>query len=560
MAGQKSHALVWGAEAPPQARDLYYPALDLDLRTLPDNAVAEMVVPGAKLFTMNSWKTEGHFNADATGRALIPRSELEHWEIWVLAVGPMGEPLGAGSFAVIVTPKAVDGRIEFVTDFLGNDWTGSVEIEVIEPTELMTTLTVKAQLRDAKTHDPATGALSVDMGKTQPRFESTTDALEADLGLCLDFMLAAQNTTPGSPYEKGLYLFYDVDGGMWRTPNWTWTWGPSIMVALEAAAVAPSLADRADRLREFALELGELSLGVVIDNPGHPSDGMGVARWDPLPEVRRGSEKFASLADPLVLAGWAWGRLHDATGDQRYIDAMRALAAAADRQIKEFGVVQQDWLFERERWLERILDEAGFGTEGLAELHRLTGDEDVATLASAYLDPLLDRLGRDDGLWDRFWYVETEARTPSENMIRGLGWAMQGLLGAYAATSKQSYLDAANKMAGIVLDNQRADGSWTFEFDRPASEVGHSDKGTPLWSLLLYRLHEITGNERHLAGARAAMEWSRGRLRRNPTDEARGGIVGVGPQSGIAYRPWFRQCCTYSTAFTAAAITFELKQ
>lgn len=112
--------------------------------------------------------------------------------------------------------------------------------------------------------------------------------------------------------------------------------------------------------------------------------------------MRRGSEMFASLADPLVLAGWVWGRLYDATGEQRYVGAMRALAVAADRQTKKLGVVQQIGLF--------------------------------------------------------------------------------------------------------------------------------------------------------------------GQLRRNQNDEGRGGIVGVGPQSGIAYRPWFRQCCTYSTAFTGAAIIRELNQ
>lgn len=556
--GLHRYNLVWGAEAPPQARDIYFPVIDIDLASLAETVVAEVNVPGATLFTINSWKTQGHIVADRTGAAVIDGDELEHWENWLLAVGPDGHAFGTAEFALNVALQPENGRAELNADILGNDWSGIVDVQVTDPAELLTTLNVQTYIRDPHFHDPANGALSLDMGNAAPSCDLSKDALEDDLGLCLNFILAARNRTAGSPYENGLYLFYDVDARTWRTPNWTWTWGPSIRVALDAVAAAPSLAPRAGELRDFALELGELSLGVLIDNPGHPSDGMGIARWDPLPEVRRGSEKFASLADPLFLAGWAWGRLHDETGDERYIEGMRVLASAAERQIKEYGVVQQDWLFERERWLERILDEAGFGIKGLAELYRLTDDENVSRLVSEYLDPLIDRLGRQDGLWDRFWYIESDARTPSENMIRGLGWAMEGLLSAYTATQKDTYLSSAKKMAAIVIANQREDGSWTFEFDRPVEEVGYSDKGTPLWSVLLYRLFDETGDPQHLQAARAALEWSRSHLRRNPNDESRGGIIGIGPQSGVAYRPWFRLCCTYSTAFTGAAIIHEL--
>ncbi len=556
---QAMHHLVWGAEMPPQARDIFYPVIDLDLGSLGTPAVGEARVEGAQRVTINSWKTTGYEEADGTGRALLPLADLENWENWLLAIGEEGTELGDAEFALLFSPKPDDGRVEVSAAVLGNTWSGLVEVEVIEPEELLTTLVASLRVREPKAFDPANGSLVMDIGKAPVPVTTDRAALEADLGLCLDFITASQNRTPGSPYEKGLYLYYDIDARTWRAPHWTWTWGPSIRVALDAVAAAPSLADRADDLRQLALDAGELSLGVIVDEPDLPAHGMGIARWDPLPEVRRGSEKFASLADPLFLAGWAWGRLHDETGDDRYIDAMRTLAETSDSHVTQYGVVQQDWLFERGRWLERILDEAGFGAKGRAELFRLTGDNGLPGLIGRYMNPLRERLERPDGGWDRFWYVADSARTPTECMTRGLGWAMEGLLSSYTATGEEDYLDAAKRMAAELIRNQRADGGWTFMYDRSVEEVGMSDKGTPLWSLLLYRLHAETGDAEHLKAARAALAWSRSHMRRGPNDEARGGIVGVTPQSGIAYRPWFRVCCTYSTAFAAQAIIHELQ-
>lgn len=554
-----AHDLVWGAEAPPQNREIYFPIVDLDLSSFDVPVQGEFVLPAAQRFTVNSWKTDGFMSADRAGAIQIDQPSLENWENWILAVGPIGSAFGAASFEIVAFPEVEDGIASLTAISLGHGWSGQIHVEVIEPVELKCTLDMTAYLREMRSFDPALGSLAIDAGNSSNAVSDDREALEEDLALCLDFILSSKNKTKGSPFEGGLYLFYDIDARTWRAPNWTWTWGPSIGVALDSASQVQTLQSRAPELEAFAREVGNVSLSALIERPGHPSHGMGIARWDPLPEVQRGSEKFASLADTLFLAGWAWGRLYDHTGDERYLEGMRTLAAAAERQISEFGVIQQDWLFGRGRWLERILDEAGFGTKGLAELHRLTGEAAAANLAGAYLDPLIDRLGREDGLWDRFWYVAAESRTPSENMLRGLGWALEGLLSAYDATGNEAYLESASKMADVVISHQRDDGAWTFQFDLPVEEVGLSEKGTALFSGLFYRLHDATGDQRYLDAARAALAWARSRLRRGADDEARGGIVGINAQSGIAYRPWFRVCCTYSTAFTGAAILEELR-
>lgn len=551
------HNRIWGAEAPNQARDVYFPVVDLDLDQCRQACVAVLSVPGADRFTVNSWR-DGAFLDAHCGEIRIAATALENWENWILAVGQPKAVLGDCSFRIEAHPEVLEGAVEFTVPFLGLRWTGRVSIVAVEPVEGSEIISASFDVVDSQIRDPHPHALAQDLGMAHPTPGTSSDDLEQDLGLCLDFLEAAQNTTEGSPYKDGLYLFYDIDARTWRTQNWTWTWGPAIQVALEAPDVAPSLEHRRADLRSMAERLGELTLGVIVDDPGHPAHGMGVARWDPLPLVRGGSEKFASLADPLFLAGWAWGSLYDLTKDARYLAATEVLADTARRHIDEYGVVQQDWLFGRHRWLERVLDEAGFGVEGLAELYRMTGDSSLLDLIRAYMDSLVDRLGRSDGLWNRFYYVEAEAPTQSENMTRGMGWAMEGLLAAFRATQDNKYLAQATAMAEHLLMAQREDGAWTFQFHRPVEEVGFSDKGTPLWSILFYRLHAETGDDRHLAAARAALAWCRARLRRDRNDEARGGIVGINAQSGIAYRPWFRQACTYSTSFTAQALIYEL--
>ncbi|WP_010203993.1 hypothetical protein [Salinibacterium sp. PAMC 21357] len=551
-------SLVWAEAASTQTRDLFYPAIDLDLGACSTKPVALIRTPGAHLHTVNSWRTTGFIEADSSGLSRVPASELEHWENWVLAIGAQESEFGDQEFALEFRPAIDDGQVTLTVPWLGKAWAGSIEVSVREPLEGRIVLESKHGISAVNARGPYPQALATDIGAVQRKISNEPSELETDLALCLDFIEASENTSPDSRFSGGLFLFYDLDGRMWRTPNWTWTWSPAIKVLLEAPDVAPSLRGARERYAALANRLGELTLDIFIDGEEHPAADTAIARWDPLPHTNRGSEKFASLADALFLGGWGWSSLHDATGDPRYAEALARLARAATRQIETYGVVQQDWLFERERWLERILDEAGFGTEGLAEHYRITGDPQVLDLIRGYMDPLIERLGRDDGLWDRFFYVDADAVTESESMTRGLGWAMEGLLACHRATRDERYLDLAKKMAEHMMKWQREDGAWTFQFDRDLADVGFSDKGTPLWSVLMYRLHSETGEDRHLESARAAAAWSRSRLRRDEKDEAMGGIVGIGPQSGIAYRHWFRQACTYSSAFTAQAIIYEL--
>ena len=114
-------------------------------------------------------------------------------------------------------------------------------------------------------------------------------------------------------------------------------------------------------------------------------------------------------------------------------------------------------------------------------------------------------------------------------------------------------------MAEHLLKAQQPDGSWAFQFDQPVKKVGVSEKGTALWSLLLYRLHSGTKDPRHLAAARRALRWCIDQQYTGPDMEAHGSIVGVSPHSAVGYRPWFRVACVYTSGFFGLAVLEELK-
>jgi len=89
-------------------------------------------------------------------------------------------------------------------------------------------------------------------------------------------------------------------------------------------------------------------------------------------------------------------------------------------------------------------------------------------------------------------------------------------------------------------------------------EVGISEKGTALWSLLLYRLHHVTGNPAHLQSARRALRWCLDNQYDGPDPEARGSIVARSQSSAVGYRWWFDVSCAYTSAFYGLAAIEEL--
>ncbi|HML46564.1 MAG TPA: hypothetical protein PKE04_07420, partial [Clostridia bacterium] len=136
-----------------------------------------------------------------------------------------------------------------------------------------------------------------------------------------------------------------------------------------------------------------------------------------------------------------------------------------------------------------------------------------------------------------------------------------GLLCTHRAAEAHTdrYLKQAMDMAEVLMRYQRPDGGWSFRFTEPEEQVGTGEKAVALWSLLLYQLYRHTGDARHLASARSALDWCMAhQVWKGPT-EALGAIPGVSPQSAVVYRKWFSISCAYTAGFFAEALMEELR-
>ena len=125
---------------------------------------------------------------------------------------------------------------------------------------------------------------------------------------------------------------------------------------------------------------------------------------------------------------------------------------------------------------------------------------------------------------------------------------------------ESDWLARATKLGDQLLATQKPDGHLTFVFDQPAEEVGISEKGTALWSLLFSQTYAASRDPRYLEGSRRALRWCLDNQYTGPDPEAHGALIGVSPHSAVGYRPWFRVACTYASGFFGLAVLDELNR
>lgn len=373
------------------------------------------------------------------------------------------------------------------------------------------------------------------------------------------YLLRTGNQDPASPTSGGLYLFYDLDAATYRSSYWVWGAGPAVKALLEAEKI-PAIAARYGKgvLTQRADQIGRSSLALRILDPKHPAYGVPVSRWRRALELEMGFEHCASTSDGNFLSGWAWLPLYRATGDKAYLEAATLLADSTARLMKQYGLIPQDYYLDRDEWSEQTIDESGFGVEGLAELFAEMHDVRYKTEAQEYMQQHLKKLQRDDGLWERGWNRRTGVMT-TIRMTRGMGWAMEGLLATHRVVPEGNYLALARRMADQMLVWQTPAGCWNFIADQPVAKVGISEKGTALWSYLLYKLYQATNDKKYLTAARKALTWCIENQYTGPDPEAHGGIVGITEHSavGAGHRPWFPVSCAYTSGFFALAVLEE---
>ena len=387
------------------------------------------------------------------------------------------------------------------------------------------------------------------------------ERLLASLEATVDFTLKSQVDDPGSPADGGLYLFYDLDSKTFRNSYWMWGWGPSVKLLIEASDMSVGNLCP-ETLKKAAEEIGRKSMEFQFFQEGNPLDQVRVGRWSQT--IKRDGVYTAAitLADNQFLSGWAWVPLYEMTGDRIFLDAAENLCRATGEMMEKFSIIPHSYLPELGKWYNFTICETGFGLEGIAEIYRVTKDSKYQEIGRKFMQQHQDVFQRPDGLWER----EVEIKNgrvgkvvSTERHTRGQGWAMEGLLAAHRLYPEGGYLEHAERMANQMIAMQSPEGYWTFYADKPAIEVGVSEKGTALWSCLLYQLYSYTGEQKHLDGARKALLWCLDNQYFGKDKEAYGSIPGCSPQSAVGYRRWFNVSCAYTSAFFGLALMEELK-
>lgn len=528
-------------------RQIWWPIVDVKLR---DEMFATAIFSGDES-KQGSYCVNGMFHEEThplQNHSVIQREQLEHWENAFYVSGCKSV---LTNFYLSCPVNVSEGEFELEISLLTEQWNGRISLHL--PTEGGRELAADEVFVEASTVAAANPEESLVYKELNQEQQSLIEAL--------DYVLRSQNLDQRSAAFGGLFLFYDHDARTFRQSAWIWPWGAAIRLLIDAADL-PFVASifGKNTLYDAAKKIGEATLRFQIQDQSHPGDGLIVCRHDPNIRFSNGGHTgMISPADTLFLAGWGWAPLYELTNDERYLQAMENAMHATERIMAEDVIIKQDFLTKEQFWVDHTLDESGFGMEGMAELFRLNGDHACKRIGSAYINQMIACLERSDGLWERDWTRANKGPSTTYCNTRGMGWAMEGLLAAHRLLPDGPYLNKAKRMAEHLLAQQLEDGSWSFEFDKTPDFLGISEKGTALWSMLLYKFYALTGDDKHRSSARKALEWCMSQQYEGENADGRGGIIGCTPASGVIYRPFFRMSCVYTSAFMGLALLEELR-
>jgi len=221
-------------------------------------------------------------------------------------------------------------------------------------------------------------------------------------------------------------------------------------------------------------------------------------------------------------------------------------------------MIPQAYRLKEGTWIRHMFYETSMGLKGLAALYIETGEALHREIMLRFVDRLLNAFQREDGLWQTMLYSQTGEVSTCNYFTKSFGYSAEGLLAVHEAAPDLGYIDRAERIAEHILGAQAPDGSWPVRWDRPAAEVGVTDKGTALWALLFLRLYRATGEESYRQAGTKALEWCIDHQYFGEDTVARGGIVGRSWPSGIIYRHWFDMVTTYTMAWFGCALLESL--
>ncbi|WP_159523055.1 glycoside hydrolase family protein [Sunxiuqinia indica] len=540
-------------------KDMWFPVIDLQLK---ENLHAVAIVANVSDGDHYSWNSN-FWNSYAELRdTLVFANHLEHWENHIYVESETAE-LKSFYLQEIVELSGSGNHFDYQLTTLSPVWSGTIKIYSHKAGE-------KLLLDEEVITDNTVGK------EIQTDSDLIRENLITSLSQSISFILSAQNLNPLSPTYGGLFLFYDLDSKMYRRSDWMWTYGPAIKLLLDASKI-PELAEEFgyEKLIETARLIGEASLRFQMLDKDHPAYGITICRYDPRMIYDEGFSGYLSPADAHFLAGWGWIPLYEATGDQRFLNVAILQSEQIGKVMEGDSIVEQDFVLKANKWKNWTMDESGFGMIGFSETYKYTKNEKHKQIGKEYLDGLINVLEDPSGLWyrtfhrnqadhtDDCWPTGRPVGTPilmkDGQTTRGNGWAMIGLLSAHQMMPEGDYyLKKAIALAENVIGKQLDDGSFPWQLYVDPQKVGISEKGTPLWSLLLYQLYQYTDNPKYLEAAQKALLWCMEHQYTGDDILARGGIVGDTWASGIVYRHYYPLICTYTMDWFGLAALEQL--
>ncbi|MEZ4829834.1 MAG: hypothetical protein R3C61_26665 [Bacteroidia bacterium] len=524
--------------------DIRYPVVDIELEPGMDGVCVFEAEPTGEFVFGGPFFRE---SLPLTKEIILPAHKLEYWENSLMLdhSAPKIEKIYLRKIFPVILRE-----FKHSVSLLSEDWSGKISIVIFqnnEPTEI-----AFARIENMQTEPEKVRRVEQMKGG-----DITRGRLIAALDLLIEDGLRRQNNNPYSPTYGNLYAFYDLEAKTHRTNYWNWAGTQYVKMVLDAIKV-PEIQKLYDthKLIEAVDKIGRNILKYQLKEEGHPSQGSFLVIWS-----RRFNRyaKWIGTSDSGVMIRWALIPLFQATGDSTYLEASTYWCLQKGSMLDTFAVLPHYHLYDEDRFNERILDETGWDPEGHAALYEVTGDDRFRKIGKEFMDKHMKVFQREDGLWHRSYDWTTGKHVETIKMTRGLGWAMEGLLAMNRMYPDTVYLDYAERLANNLEREQNADGSWSYIFDGDPREVGISEKGTALWSLLFYQLYEATGKPGYLKTARKALLWCLENQYTGPAQEAIGGLVGSTPASMVGIREYFPTSCAYTTGFFGLAILEELK-
>jgi hypothetical protein len=149
-------------------------------------------------------------------------------------------------------------------------------------------------------------------------------------------------------------------------------------------------------------------------------------------------------------------------------------------------------------WMAQFPETTGYIIGTLLERARLTGDDSLVARAIEMGDWELEVQNEDGGV-----IVGLLATHAKPSTVFNTGMVMHGWLDLYELTGEDSYLAAAMRGGGYLVDTQDTDGAWrgACEYRR----VAHTYSSRVSWALL--RLAATTGDSRYEECARRQLDW-----------------------------------------------------